>query len=174
MLYGEFIATPLLEPVTYAEVNEGEFLGANSSADYSHLLTLGVYTCKVITIHNPDTGDGLLAHLDGTTRLANVLATVVDTFPDDLKTADIKVVQATVSEDTYLWPTIESVADFFARYSPRSLRLDRNQTTRTDRGVALDLMTGAVHDIDHGGGVINDSRHILVSSRPLRQVTNLS
>jgi hypothetical protein len=168
MKYAEFTALPLREPAVYCEVLEGEYMIGDPSDHYDHLVTFGLITCKAISIHNPATERGLLAHLDGTMNLPSLLDKVAEAYDDDLTGTDIKVVQASTDDDTLLWPPIEKIAGYFEQYTPRSLLIDVNETGLAVRGIALNLRTGDVQDVRRTSPAMTESRQILKRSTPLR------
>jgi len=149
MSFEEFNAGPLAQPIRHWEIPEGEYGQSIPNREFDHILTLGVQTCKAITLHTPDARFGLLAHLDGTTRSDEVLSNMLHSYPYPVSETDVSILQATTSEYTRLWPDIESIAGFFMRHNPRSLRLDYNRGHGPIRGVALNLQTGTVHSTGH-------------------------
>lgn len=156
MLYPEFSAEPLPSPVTYSQVQEGEYTTTSVEHD-SHVISFGFITCKAISLYNRSAQAGVFAHLGYTKNAEKSLATIADAYDGDLTTADIRIAQATIGEDVQRWPTIESIADYFMQFRPRSLMIDRNKGQGSVRGIAFDLHNGELFRANHNDAVIQAS-----------------
>lgn len=156
MLYPEFSAEPLSTPVTYSQIQEGEYTTA-SAEEESHVISFGFITCKAISLYNRSTRAGVFAHLGYTKNAGDSLATIAGAYKGDLATADVRIAQATTCEEVRRWPTIESIADYFMQFSPRSLMIDRNQGQGPVRGIAFDLRDGELYRANHTDAVIQAS-----------------
>ena len=167
-MYSSFDTEPLTGLMAYQLVSEGDYATVNHAPDTSHIATLGIYTCKAITLHNPSEQYGTMIHLNGTTSVQNTLRPIVDTYGSDITAADVAIVEATIDEDTFLWPSSESIANYFMQFNPRSLRIDYNPTQRAERAVALDLATGTLHEVDPSSELFNLSQPNFKPSTPLR------
>ena len=167
-MYSDFETETLPGPISYQLVSEGEYATGYPQLETSHLVTLGLFTCKAISLYNPDSNFGVLAHLDGTTQLEKTLQPILELHEGDMSSSDIRIVQASVDQDTFLWPSSDSIADYFMRFNPRSLRIDRNHNQHPIRGVALDLSTGSVYDVRHDDSNMTRSQSNLIPSKPLR------
>lgn len=124
---------------------QGELSTATANEQFDHLVTLGIYTCKAISIHSLETETGVLAHLASTRNVEGSLQNIMNAYPADISTADIKVLQSVERRDDPMWPDLRTIARFFMQSSPRSLLLDINVSGGPIRGVALNLRTGVLH-----------------------------
>lgn len=143
-----FDTASLDSPIAYRLVGEGKLAAGSPTPEYTHLATLGLFTCKAVSLHNPETNFGVLAHVNGTSKPDKLLGVVQQAYGNDLNTADVKIVQATVDLDEILWPSTETIANFFMRLNPRSLMVDGNNGRGAIRNLALDLRSGEMQEVD--------------------------
>lgn len=168
MITSEFSAEPLTSPMLYQRVDEGHFASASYGTEATHLATFGLMTCKAVSVYNPETQYGVLAHIDGTANVERVLMPIVDAYDGSLSGSEVSIVQAVESEDTFLWPDLDTIAEYFMRHNPRSLRVDRNVHNLWLRGIALCLKSGTVYEAEYADEIEMQSTSNLKQSRPLR------
>ncbi len=169
MTYGEFTAQLLEEPIRYTEVAEGTYQTGTTDSRYSHIATFGIYTCKALAFHDSESGRGLLAHIDSTSNVRQVLDTVIAAYDQtDFSQTDIKLLRANAHPDESAWPSIDTIADELATLEPKSLLLDRNQAGHAARAVALSLSSGVLYEIQRNSPAIRRSAEVLARSKPLR------
>ncbi len=145
---GGFTTVPLTEKIDFHAVGEGEFVVAASSAERPFIATMGLYVCKAVSIYSPERQKGLLAHISYTPNLIETVSGLCSFF-GKLQDADVKIVQTKQADPSKGWPTSDAIAEVIADRNPSTITIDRNQTDRETRGVALDLVNGQLYEADH-------------------------
>lgn len=164
----EFAATPLEQPMKYTNVLEGDYYAARFGERTTYLATYGLYVCKAVSIYNPRTKQGALAHINGTAQPERLLKPIVDSIDGDISDTEVSIIQATASEDTFLWPSADMIADHLMEYGPAIVRVDRNPNNQEVRSIALNLETGMVHDFTFADSHFKESTSNPTVSIPLR------
>lgn len=168
MVVSEYSATALFEPMRFIDVKQGEYAAAKFTAETTHLATFGLFLCKAVSIYNPDTQFGVLAHIDGTTHPDRITRTIVDAYGDNVSEAEVTVARTTESDLTIMWPSLDDFVELFKHHSPRSLRVDTNLHMREPRGFALCLESGHLYEVDSKDAMVQQSFPLHRPSKPLR------
>jgi|GEM_PF-3996938 len=134
-------------------VSEGHYSAA-SAHERAGLVTFGLWICTAVTIHNPATQYGLMAHVTATSDPEASFASILGGYEDDLAASDIKITgnpgivpehrrhASTIDFDK--WPSPDFVHKYFSGRGSRTISqvvptgIDRSRT------VVLDLATGSV------------------------------
>jgi hypothetical protein len=168
MITSEFTAAPLFEPMRYQKVGEGDYATASLSQEITHLATFGLYVCKAVSIYNPDTQVGLLAHIDGTVHPEKVTESIVDAFGGDISDTEVTIARSEEGELEFMWPSLDAFAQLFEHHNPGSLRLERNAQRRQPRGFALCLESGCIYEASPDDAVVLESTLNPKPSKPIR------
>ena len=136
------------------EVDEGELLAMDYAPETPYLATLGIFTCKAIAIHSPETGQGILAHLSLTPYPEVSLTHIVERYQGDIEVSNVSILQSAAAGAKIGrgWPSIEMIGEFFVGQGARSVSRDLDRTSVDIfglRGMALHLLTGEVTDLNY-------------------------
>lgn len=123
----------------------------------THLVSLGIYTCKAVSLYSEKSNSGVLAHLASTLDADSSLRHIMETHPEAPNSLDITILQGIESPDNRRWPDLRMMSRFFMEYSPKSLRIDVNVQGTPLRAVALDLRTGVLHETSHDDAILHSS-----------------
>lgn len=173
MNVSEFSAAPLFEPMRYQEVKQGEYAAATFTPETTHLATFGLYICKAVSVYNPSTQFGVLAHLDGTTHPDWITDSIVSVYEGDITEADVTIARTGESDLTFMWPTLDDYVELFMRHNPRTLRIDKNVEMREPRGFALCLESGNVYSNNRDDAIVQQSFRSHKTSRQIRDADAL-
>ncbi|MCX6727773.1 MAG: hypothetical protein NTX11_03110 [Candidatus Saccharibacteria bacterium] len=147
--FGTFSAQPIDRKINFHSVSEGFFVVADHSPERPFLATLGLFTCKAIAVHSPESQRGLLAHLSHAQLLDLDIERLVRQFGDGFEAASVQIVQTQQHGNEVEWPSSDRIATEVCKYAPASISIDRNVDAHEIRGVALDLTNGALYELDN-------------------------
>ena len=146
-------------PAAYYVVEEGEYGSApfDETSAASMIMTLGLISCKGVTVYDPVDRMGAVAHIDAQQfQRAAVSELAAALGHERIRRSHVHIVNA-VSGLGATMPTDTQIAELFRQYKPGSVTIvpgvqaKRGRPDPTyERHIGLDLATGAVHDVMPG------------------------
>ncbi|MBX4205911.1 hypothetical protein KW795_01825 [Candidatus Microgenomates bacterium] len=138
------------EPTNAYRINERRFGIASFSKNKPYLITYGLASCKAFILYDRESRSGLLAHLSVVNDLDATLEELVAKFNKDLSQIDISLVQGGSQIESPKWPTLDQISQNLIAKGAKHITFDPNFSKSSQpRGVALNLGTGKVSEIDN-------------------------
>ena len=143
------------EPLNAYRVESTRYGIAQFTPECPYIATFGVASCKVIAFYNPTEKKGLIAHVSVARNTDAVVERLVSDF-GGIQSSDCYIVggtnQARNIGGTHQWPTTEELSERLQKFHPGSLSIDGGVQDWGPRGVALNLGTGELKEVDGSRG----------------------
>ena len=149
------------EPLNAYRVGEGRYGMISLSPERPYLITYGLSACKAVVIYDARVHKGLIAHLSTVKDLSKVINGLFSEFQGDLDQAIVSVVVGSSegrgddanfrTQEHRYWTSLERLVDAIVVYHPKTIQIDDKYNTHS-KGIALNLETGEVREIDSSKG----------------------
>lgn len=149
------------EPLNAYRVGEGRYGMVSFSPERPYLITYGLSACKALVIYDSKGRKGLIAHLSTVKDLDGVINGLFSEFQADLDQVVVSVVVGSSedrggaanlgTQEQRYWTSLEQLVNAIVVHHPKTIQIDGKYNTHP-RGIALNLKTGEVKEIDNSKG----------------------
>ncbi|OGE27034.1 hypothetical protein A3C32_03770 [Candidatus Daviesbacteria bacterium RIFCSPHIGHO2_02_FULL_41_14] len=151
----------MLEPLNAHRIGEGRYGIASFSPEKPYLITYGLSACKAVVMYDPKDHKGLIAHFSAVKDLDKIIKGLFSEFQGTLDEATVCVVVGSSegtadaagfgTQERRFWPTPEQLVNDVTTHHPKIILIDDKYNPHP-RGIALNLETGEVKEIDNSKG----------------------
>ena len=146
------------EPLNSYRIREGRYGIASFSPERPYLITYGLSACMAIVVYDSKARKGLIGHLSTVKGLDKVIKGLFSEFQGDLNQATISIVVGSSvgsgdaanfgTQEHHFWPSLGQLISAITMHNPKTIEIDDKYSTHP-RGIALNLETGEVKEIDN-------------------------